>query len=722
MAEFHSTLPGLASAAADEAARVGRLSVAELLDHLHHGLVVLDADGRVVGYNASALTLLELPESLLAGAPLIDDVVRWQAARGDLKGDPQQLLQRVWHHLRATQASGQPHVYSYTTASGRTLQGATIALPGGGWARTYTDVSRHAATVAALRESEARFRSLTELSADWYWEWDAESRYTRLEGRVVRDQATSVQFLGRRPWELPAPNRPTLADWQPLMDAIAQRRTFRRFEIQRIMDGGRPYWFALSGEPVFDAQGNYLGYRGIGRDITTRKEAETTIERLAYYDSLTGLCNRHAFQDRMAQAQASSTRSGLWAALCFIDLDNFKDINDAFGHAAGDALLRVMAERLRQAVRTEDTVGRLGGDEFVVLLEDLHEEQEQAAWRAQHVGEKLRQALERPAEIAGQELQATPSIGITLFRGQTDAVEDILGRADLAMYHSKASGRNAVRFFDPTMQARAVQRATLQRELRHGLRDGELRLYGQPIVDVRGQPCGQEALLRWQHPTRGMVSPAEFIPVAEQTGLILLLGQWVLQRACALLAHWANDAQRARWTLAVNLSARQLRQPDFVDSVRQALHAAGADPRRLKLELTESLLLHDVEDTIAKMEALAGLGIQFALDDFGTGYSSLAYLKRLPLTQLKIDRSFVRDLLTDPNDAAIVRTILQLAQSLEMEVVAEGVETAGQYEVLRAMGCRLFQGYHFGRPAPLDGEPAPPPVPSASQSFAPSPP
>lgn len=701
MTDFSATLPGLASAAADEAARAGRLSVAELLDHLQHAFVVLDAEGRVVGYNTSALTLLELPDELMARAPLIDEVVRWQAARGDLKGDPQRPLQRVWHHLRATQASGQPHVYTYTTASGRTLQGSTIALPGGGWVRIYTDISRHAQTLAALRDSEARFRSLTELSADWYWEWDEEARYIRLEGRVVREHGLAPLFLGRRPWEVPAPNRPTMADWQPLLDALARRERFRRFEVQRVL-GQKTYWFALSGEPVLDAQGHFVGYRGIGCDITARKQAEATIERLAYYDSLTGLCNRRSFQDRVVQAQAASVRSGLWAALCFIDLDNFKDINDAYGHAAGDALLREMAQRLREAVRAEDTVARLGGDEFVVLLEDLHADEEQAAWRAQHVAEKLRQVLERPAVIEGHDLQATPSIGITVFRGQSDTVEGILGRADLAMYQSKAAGRNAVRFFDPAMQECVVRRATLQRELRHGLRDGELSLYGQPIVDMRAQVCGHEALLRWRHPVRGMVSPVEFIPVAEQTGLILPIGQWVLREACRVLACWAGDPRRARWTLAVNLSARQLRQPDFVDSVRQALHAAGADPRRLKLELTESQLLHDVEDTIAKMEALAAEGIQFALDDFGTGYSSLSYLKRLPLTQLKIDRSFVRDLLTDPNDAAIARTIVQLAQSLEMEVVAEGVETAEQFEVLRAMGCRLFQGYHFGRPAPLE--------------------
>ena len=269
--DFIATLPGMASAAADEAARAGRLSVAELLDHLQHALVVIDAQGHIIGYNASALTLLELPEDLMARGPLIDEVVRWQAARGDLKGDPERLLRRVWHHLRATQTSGQPHVYSYTTASGRTLQGSTIALPGGGWVRIYTDVSKHAQALAALRDSEARFRSLTELSADWYWEWDTEGRYTRLEGRVVRERDIAPLFIGRRPWDVPAPNRPRPEDWRPLLDAVERREPFRRFEVQHVLPDGRTYyWFALSGEPVFDAHGTFVGYRGIGRDVTAR--------------------------------------------------------------------------------------------------------------------------------------------------------------------------------------------------------------------------------------------------------------------------------------------------------------------------------------------------------------------------------------------------------------------------------------------------------------------
>ncbi|TSE33897.1 putative bifunctional diguanylate cyclase/phosphodiesterase [Tepidimonas charontis] len=704
---FASTLPGssAASEAVDGAARSGRLSVAELFDHLRHALVVLDAQARVVGYNHTALQLLELPEDLMVTQPAIDEVVRWQHARGDLRGDLDHLLRRVWYHLEQVQATGEPHVYTYTTASGRTLQGATMALPGGGWVRTYTDISKHAQTLAALRDSEARFRSLTALSADWYWEADAEFRYTRIEGRSIdHDDMTrelAQRFLGRRPWDVPALNLPRPEDWAPLQQAVARGEVFRRWEVQRKLADGRTAWFALSGMPMHDAEGRLVGYRGVGRDITPRKEAEAAVHRLAFYDSLTGLYNRRAFHDRVQQAQAAAARSGAWAALCFIDLDNFKDINDAYGHATGDEVLRETARRLQATVRAEDTIGRLGGDEFIVLLEDLSADREQAAWRAQHVGEKIRAALEQPLTIGDLEVVATPSIGIALFAGEGESVEDILQRADMAMYESKAAGRNAVRFFDPALQERALLRVALQREMRHGLRAGEFVLHGQPIVDEHGRVRGQEALLRWLHPVRGLVSPMQFIPLAEESGFILPLGQWVLQRACELLAAWANDPHRCSWTLAVNLSARQLRQADLVQTVRTALKASGADPRRLKLELTESQLLHDVEDTISKMEALAEMGVQFALDDFGTGYSSLAYLKRLPLAQLKIDRTFVRDVLDDPNDAAIARTILQLAASLDLSVVAEGVETAAQFDTLRAMGCRLFQGYHFGRPAPL---------------------
>lgn len=693
--------PSSATEMVEVVARSGQLSVAELLDQLRHAFTVLDAEGRVVGHNATAIDMLNVPPTLLSQRPLIDEVVRFQHQNGDLQGDLTYLLSRVWHHLRRVQQTSEPHVYSFTTGSGRTLQGSTMALPGGGWVRTYTDVSKHAQALADLRDSEERFRSLTELSADWYWEWDADCRYTRFEGRFASDHLLSEQFLGRRPWDVPSQNLTQLHDWAPLQEAIARREIFRRWEVQRTRPDGREIWCALSGMPILDSKGRFMGYRGVGRDITPRKESEAVVRRLAFYDSLTGLYNRSAFQDRLQKVQAASTRSGTWAALCFIDLDNFKDINDVYGHSVGDEVLRQTAQRLQATVRSMDTIGRLGGDEFIVLLEDLSHQRDQAALMARTIGEKIRSSLEPPLTVDANEVVATPSIGIALFSGAEESMEDIFRRADLAMYESKAAGRNAVRFFDPALQDRAMERAALQREMRQSLREGHFALYGQPIVDGRGRIQGVEGLLRWKNPTRGMVPPAQFIHLAEESGFILLLGQWVLEQACATLATWQDDEVRSQWSLAINLSARQLRQADFVNQVKRTLEQTGAAPERLKLELTESQLLHDVEDTIAKMEALSAMGVQFALDDFGTGYSSLAYLKRLPLAQLKIDRSFVRDVLDDPNDAAIARTILQLAQSLDLNVVAEGVETAAQFEALRAMGCRLFQGYHFGRPEPL---------------------
>ncbi len=699
---FSEALPSTSGAPekVDAVVRSGHLSVAALLNQLRHAFVALDADGRVVDYNATAVDMLALPQALLNQRPLIDEVIRFQHEKGYLQGDLPYLLHRVWHHLRRVQQTTEPHIYSFTAGRGRTLQGSTVALPGGGWVRTYTDVSKHVQALADLRESEERFRSLTELSADWYWEWDADCRYTRFEGRFARDRLLPEQFLGRRPWDVPSLNLTQLHDWAPLQEAVARREIFRRWEVQRVLPNGLDFWCALSGMPILDGTGRFLGYRGVGRDITPRKAAEAVVQRLAFYDSLTGLYNRSAFQDRLQKVQAASTRSGTWAALCFIDLDNFKDINDVHGHSVGDDVLRQTAQRLQTTVRSMDTIGRLGGDEFIVLLEDLSHDREQAALMANAIGEKIRSALEPSLTVETNEVIATPSIGIALFSGSEEPMEDIFRRADLAMYASKAAGRNAVRFFDPALQDRALERAALQRAMRQSLRDGHFALYGQPIVDGHGRTQGIEGLLRWKSPTRGMVSPAQFIPLAEESGFILPLGQWVLEQACATLASWQNDAHRSQWFLAINLSAKQLRQADFVNQVQGALEQAGARPSRLKLELTESHLLHDVEDTIVKMEVLSALGVRFALDDFGTGYSSLAYLKRLPLAQLKIDRSFVRDLLDDPNDAAIVRTMLQLAQSLDLTVVAEGVETAAQFEALWAMGCRLFQGYHFGRPEP----------------------
>ncbi|MFT3813139.1 MAG: EAL domain-containing protein [Acidovorax sp.] len=435
-----------------------------------------------------------------------------------------------------------------------------------------------------------------------------------------------------------------------------------------------------------------------------RLAAEREIQRLAFYDLLTGLPNRMLLMDRIHHALAAARRSHQGGALLFIDLDNFKDLNDTLGHDKGDLLLQQVAQRLNDCVRGMDTVARLGGDEFVVMIEQLSSDPADLAHAARIVAEKILARLSAPYTLAGHQYLSTPSIGIAPFHGgggPTDAgasVGELLQQADLAMYQAKAAGRATLCFFDPGMQAAAAARAGLEADLRTALAQGDFVLHYQPQVDHAGRAVGVEALVRWRHPQRGMVSPADFIPLAEDTGLILPLGRWVLRTACELLAQWREDPRLAHLSVAVNVSSRQFHNADFADYVAHVLENTGAPPARLKLELTESMLVHDMITTIARMEALRALGVGFALDDFGTGYSSLAYLRRMPLDQIKIDRSFVRELLTDANDAVIVNTIIALSRSLGLEVIAEGVETAEQRDLLARAGCRFYQGYLFGKP------------------------
>ncbi len=416
---------------------------------------------------------------------------------------------------------------------------------------------------------------------------------------------------------------------------------------------------------------------------------------------MTHLPNRRLLVDRLRQALALGVRSQHFGALQFIDLDNFKALNDSLGHDMGDLLLQQVATRLAECVRATDTVARLGGDEFVVLLTQLSTDRDEAAAHAEAVGEKMRAAITRPYLLETHEHELSASLGITLFLGTGASIDELLKQADMAMYQAKAVGRNTLRFYDPQMQAVVNTRVALEADIRRALQQQQFQLYYQLQVDALGQPVGAEALLRWPHPSRGMVPPNEFIPLAEDTGLILPLGHWVLQQACTQLHAWSLQAHTRHLALAVNVSARQFRQPDFVESVLQILQDTAAPARLLKLELTESLLVNDVEETIAKMLALRAQGVGFSLDDFGTGYSSLSYLKRLPLEQLKIDQSFVRDLLTDPNDAAIARTVITLGHSLGLAVIAEGVETDAQRGFLAAQGCDAYQGYLFSRPLPV---------------------
>ena len=487
---------------------------------------------------------------------------------------------------------------------------------------------------------------------------------------------------------------------QRLQDSTGAKAGSIRHESEGLRRNGSQFPMSLAVSTI--RAGGQTTFIGIVRDISQHRQDIEEIRRLAFFDPLTGLPNRRLLLDRLRQAMVTAARTSQYGALMFLDLDHFKQLNDTLGHDVGDVLLQQVATRLHSCLREGDSVARLGGDEFVVLLENLSEQATEAATLAEVVANKIRDAFGQPFDPKGHPYDSTPSIGIVMFMGDKEAMDDLLKKADVAMYQAKAAGRNTVRFYDPAMQAAVAAHDALEKDMRRGLGQDEFQLHYQIQVDGRGTPTGVEALVRWLHPREGMISPARFIPLAEETGLILPLGQWVLETACAQLAQWAQLPARAAWTIAVNVSAAQFTQPTFVASVAQALAKTGADPQLLKLELTESTLVKDVEAVIAKMNTIKAMGVAFSLDDFGTGYSSLSYLKRLPLDQLKIDQSFVRDVLTDPSDAVIAQTILVLGHSLGLMVIAEGVETAEQRDFLLANGCDAFQGYYFGRPSPAE--------------------
>ena len=462
-----------------------------------------------------------------------------------------------------------------------------------------------------------------------------------------------------------------------------------------------PKWLTISA--VKDDSGTVTHYISTHSDMTERKNAEERIRELAFFDQLTGLPNRTLLSDRLKQALVASARSGKIGAVLFIDLDNFKTLNDTLGHDHGDALLKLVAKRVALTVREGDTVARLGGDEFVLVLPELNADKADAASAAKMIAQKILAALDQAFELGAASYRIGASIGVTLFGADKCSADELMKHADLAMYKAKASGRNLIRFYDPALEIAVKERAAWEEDLRLAMAGKQFVLHYQPQLSGQRRLIGAEALVRWQHPTRGMVSPADFIPLAEETDLIFPLGQWVLETACRQLAAWAGQPALAHLTLAVNVSAHQFHHPDFVEQVMAIVHDTGANPCRLKLELTESLLLQNVHEVIDKMAALRATGVGFSLDDFGTGYSSLSYLRRLPLDQLKIDQSFVRDIIGNPQDAVIVRTIIALARSLGLDVIAEGVETEAQVDFLTGSGCQGYQSFFFSRPLPLEG-------------------
>ena len=461
-----------------------------------------------------------------------------------------------------------------------------------------------------------------------------------------------------------------------------------------------PEWLTISA--VHDAKGRLTNYVASLTDISERKDAEEKIQHLAFYDPLTNLPNRRLMRQRLEQALVVCRREQHYAALIFLDLDDFKNVNDLYGHQIGDGMLCQVAERLRHALRERDTVARFGGDEFVVLLEGLEVNATEAATQVERIGRKLLQTLREPYLIKDQVFSSSASLGIVLFNDEQHTADELMQYADLSMYSAKAAGKDMLSFYDPQMQAVVSMRIELEEDIRRGLAQEEFVLYLQPQADASGNFEGAEALVRWQHPSRGLLAPGVFIDIAERSGLIESLDLAILRQGCELLARWAQQPQTATLSLAVNISARLLYRDDFVCQVREILQQTGASALQLKLEITESLLLTDVDKAVSRMQLLREMGVRFAIDDFGTGYSSMAYLQRLPLDQLKIDQSFVRGLPDDKGNIAIVRAILSMAEGLELEVIVEGVEHPAQQDILRLHGCRHFQGYLFGKPMSVD--------------------
>ncbi len=546
---------------------------------------------------------------------------------------------------------------------------------------------------AALAASESRFRSFTSLGSDWYWEQDVDFRFTAISGNFAQVTGFSVdEQIGRACWEVPGIEPPD-GGWIRHRARLASRETYFDVVMRRIHPVRGATYAAISGEPVFDAAGRFVGYRGIGREITQQKLAEENVNRLAHYDTLTSLFNRGAFFDRLAHALSVARRHGHMIAVLFIDLDRFKDVNDVFGHLTGDEVLKIMAERILDTIRASDTAARLGGDEFIVLAENVPRESDLSDF-----AQRLLDVLSEPFSLLGQECRLSASIGIAMCPQDGDDGATLLKKADIAMYRAKASGRNGLAFFSEVDSRPAEERIVMGAGIRRAIDTNQLRLLYQPKVSVRtGAMTGVEALVRWEHPERGLLLPDLFIPLAEDSGLIRHIGRWVLHNACAQALAWqAQGTGPVR--VAVNLSPRQFSDERLVIEIAHALAQTELPAHLLEVEITESMMMENPERAAETLREIKDMGVHVSIDDFGTGYSSLARLKKFPIESVKIDRSFIRDIAVDPDDAAIVSAVIAMAHSLRLKVIAEGVETQDQVRFLRERGCDEIQGFYYSRP------------------------
>ena len=547
--------------------------------------------------------------------------------------------------------------------------------------------------MAAVIASEARFHGLTLLGSDWHWDQDAQFRFTAIGGNLTDSVASTIEkSLGRTYWQLPQVEPPE-GGWDAHKGRLDAHETFHDVVLRQPRQDGGACYVSISGEPVFAENGTLAGYRGIGRDITKQTLIEAKRSRLARLDPMTGLYNRHAFFERLNHALAVARRHDRAIALLFVDLDRFKDVNDAFGHVSGDEVLKVMAGRLKKSIRDADTVARLGGDEFIVLAEDVTNQVD-----VNEFGLRLLEALSEPIVLHGQECRLGASIGVAMFPSDGEDAATLLKNADVAMYRGKESGGNSLAFAGEVGARPSAERMVLGAALRRALDDHQLMLLYQPKVSLRtGALTGVEALVRWQHPERGLVLPDAFIPLAEESGLIRQIARWVLHEACAQACRWRADGP-VPIRVAVNLSARQFIDGGLVIEVAHALAQTGLPPDLLELEITESMMMAHPERAAETLLEIRRMGVHISIDDFGTGYSSLARLKKFPIESVKIDRSFIREVPVDADDAAIVSAVIAMAHNLRLKVVAEGVETEDQLRFLRERDCDEVQGYLVSRP------------------------
>ena len=581
-----------------------------------------------------------------------------------------------------------------SSVSGEPVVGEDAAFRG--YRGVSNDITERYRVERALRESEERYRRLTEISSDWYWEQDEQYRFIDTREMGGRLQERPHWYIGKARWELKGTSL-SEEQWSAHRAILDARLAFDDFQYSRISGDGRLRWVSVSGEPVFDDDGRFIGYRGVGKDITETKPKDEQLVFLTTRDGLTGLPNRTLFTDRVGQAINRAQRNNERIAILFLDVDRFKNINDSLGHHVGDEVLKLVAARLQDVVRSDDTLARLGGDEFVVLAEGLRSSADAA-----NVAVKLLGALSLVHSVGGHMLSATASIGISVFPNDGSDFQTLLKNADAAMYFAKERGRDNFQFYSAELNARALERLQLESSLRHALEREEFVLLYQPVISGVGSRLltGCEALIRWRHPVAGLLTPERFVKFAEESSLIRPIGAWVLKEACRQIREWC-DAGLAIVPVAVNVSAEQLSEGDgFVAMVAAELEAHGLPPSALEIEITESALMRNIDETVRVSRNLKQMGIRLKIDDFGTGYSSLAYLKRLPIDVLKIDRMFVRDIETDTGDAQIVRAIILMARSLGKGVIAEGVENAAQMAYLRGLQCAEFQGYYVAAPMP----------------------